>query len=192
MLGCGRMKTLILTFALMLGLCCSVLPQVQADDKEPAKTKVKKKRAKTNPVADALAEAGYFTETEARPRAKFYIFICSASWCGPCRALMPQVVKEYETNMKKDKSVSLVLLGFDRTEEDAKKYIEHYDTDIPGVLNSAVTLPNSPNISGIPWFFILNSKGELVTAGAGNRILDWKNAIKSKPQKTKKSSRRNR
>lgn len=186
------MKTLILTIALMLGLCCSVLPQVQADDNEPAKTKVKKKtkkRGKTNPVADALAEAGYFTETEARPRAKFYIFICSASWCGPCRALMPKVVEEYEKNMKKDKTVSMVLLGHDSTEEEARKYIEHYETDMPGVLSSAVQLPNRPQIPGIPWYFILNAKGELVSVGSGNKVLNWKQEIKNKPQKPAKNKK---
>ena len=175
--------------AMMLGLAVGCMPQIQAKN-EPAKNTFKrvipakkKNMAGYSPVAKALAEAGYFTETEARPKAKFYIFICSASWCGPCRALMPQVVEEYTKNMKKDKRVSLVLLGFDKTDEEALAYIEHYNTDIPGVLNSKVQLENRPNIPGIPWYFILNAKGELVSVGAGNKILNWKEEISKKPQR---------
>ena len=187
------MKHLFLAMTLMLGLCAWSLPVAKAADDTPraAKTKKstkdkpakKKKVGNLPPVPKALAEAGYFTETEARPRAKVYIFICSASWCGPCRALMPQIVEEYEKNMKKDKSVSLVLLCHDRTEEDAKKYIEHYDTDLPGVMASAVNLPNKPQISGIPWCFYMNAKGELISSGAGNKVLDWKTEMKKKPIK---------
>lgn len=185
MIRCARMKTLILSLALMLGLSCSVLPQVQADDMEPAKTKVKKAKKKTglSPVAQALDEAGYFTETEARPKAKFYIFICSASWCGPCRQLMPQIVEEYEKNIKKNKSVSMVLLGCDRTPEEAKEYIEHYETDMPGVLNKTFRMPNRPQSSSIPSSFILNAKGEVIASGHGNLVLNWKSEIKKKPQK---------
>ena len=184
------MKTLILSLALMLGLCCSVLPQVQADDMEPAKTKAKKvKKTGLSPVAQALEEAGYFTETEARPKAKFYIFICSASWCGPCRQLMPQIVEEYEKNMKKNKSVSMVLLGYDRTPEEAKEYIEHYKTDMPGVLGKKFRMPNRPDNSSIPWCFIMNAKGELINSAQGNMALNWKAEIKKKPQKSSKKKK---
>lgn len=185
------MKTLILSLALMLGLCCSVLPQVQADDNEPARTKVKKKKKSgLSVVAQALEDAGYFTETEARPKAKFYIFICSASWCGPCRQLMPQIVEEYEKNMKKDKSVSMVLLGCDSTPEEARKYIDHYETDMPGVMKKAVRLPIPLDNRGIPWCYIVNAKGELITAGAGNKILNWKTEIKNKPRKPARNNKK--
>ncbi len=184
------MKHLFLAITLMLGLCTWCLPVANAKDNtaRTAKTKKtdkpkKKKVGNLLPVPKALAEAGYFTETEARPRAKVYIFICSASWCGPCRALMPQIVAEYEKNIKKDKSVSLVLLCHDRTEEDAKKYIEHYDTDLPGVMAGAVQLENKPQISGIPWCFFMNAKGELISSGPGNKVLDWKTEVKKKPAK---------
>ena len=104
------MKRLFTTLALLLGLCVWAMPQVQADDDAPVATKKsgkkkaekKKQEVKLSPVAQALADAGYFTETEANPKAKVYIFICSASWCGPCRALMPQIVKEYEKKIKKN------------------------------------------------------------------------------------------
>lgn len=185
------MRRLILTFAVLLGLSCSVLPSVQAEDNAPAKTKVKKRvpKGSMSKVAQALAEAGYFTETEAKPRAKFYIFICSASWCGPCRALMPKVVEEYETKMKKNRNVSLVLMGYDQTEEAALKYIQHYETDIPGILGNKAELENAPQVRGIPAYFILNAKGDLIASGMGNQILNWEEQIKNKPQRGKKNKR---
>lgn len=180
------MKHLILAITMMLGLCAWSLPQVCAQDKAAKATKTtkaKKRAGNLSPVAKALAEAGYFTESEALPRAKTYIFICSASWCAPCRALMPKIVEEYEKNMKKNKSVSLVLLCHDQDEDAARKYIEHYETDMPGVMASAVNLPNKPQISGIPWCFYMNAKGELISSGSGNRVLDWKTEMKKKPIK---------
>lgn len=188
------MKQLILSLALLFAVGCWCAPQVMAkgDDATSSveKKKKKAKRGALSPVAQALEEAGYFTETEARPKAKFYIFICSASWCGPCRALMPKVVEEYETKMKKNKSVSMVLLGCDSDDESARQYIEHYETDMPGVLNKKVNLENRPEIPGIPWYFILNAKGELVSVGAGSKVLDWEAEIKKKPAKPEKASKK--
>ncbi|MBP3498718.1 MAG: redoxin family protein [Akkermansia sp.] len=185
------MKHLFTTLALLVGLCVWAMPQVQADDDAPVATKKagkkngKKKKAtgKLSVVAQALADAGYFTETEARPKARVYIFICSASWCPPCRALMPRIVDEYEKNIKKNKSVSLVLLCADRDEEAAKKYIEHYETDMPGVMKKQVQLENMPSTPGIPWCIYMNAKGELLHSGAGDKVLQWKTLMKSKPQK---------
>ena len=185
------MKHIFLAIALMLGLCTWCLPTAQAQSNKAKAAKIKKDKKKPkrksmaglSPVAKALAEAGYFTDTEARPKAKTYIFICSASWCGPCRALMPQIVEEYEKNIKKDKTVSLVLLCHDRTEEDARKYIEHYDTDLPGVMGDAVQLENKPQLPGIPWCFFMTAKGELISSGAGDRVLNWKEEVKKKPAK---------
>ena len=190
------MKQLILSLALLFAVGCWSAPQVMAQDEDASSSVVKKKKKKAkrgalSPVAQALEEAGYFTETEARPKAKFYIFICSASWCGPCRALMPKVVEEYETKMKKNKNVSMVLLGYDSDDDAARKYIEHYETDMPGVLNKKVNLENRPEIPGIPWYFILNAKGDLISVGAGSKVLDWESEIKKKPEKpNKKKSRR--
>lgn len=188
------MKKLLMSLMLLLALGCWCMPVAEANDDEERTEKVeKKKKAKRlaglSPVARELSEAGYFTESEARPKARFYIFIASASWCGPCKALMPKIVEEYEENMKKNKSVSLVLLGCDQTAEAAQKYIGHYETDIPGVLNSAWANPDRPQPRAIPACFIMNAKGQVIHEGPGADVLEWKTYIKKRPQKAQKKSR---
>lgn len=186
------MKRLLILLTMLSAFGGWAVPTAAAQEAEVPATEVKKKKVRTaglSPVARALAEAGYFTESEARPKARFYIFICSASWCAPCRALMPKVVEEYEANIKKNKSVSLVLLGYDQDAASALRYIEHYETDMPGVLGSAVQLENRPEMKGIPWCFILNAKGELIHSGFGQTLLQWKDLIKNKPQKGGKNRR---
>ncbi len=90
---------------------------------------------------------------------------------------MPEVVAEYEKNMKPDKTVSMVLLGADKDADSARQYISHYNTDMPGVLRSHVRLENAPQIPGVPWYFILDSEGKLITSGAGTRVQSWKEAV---------------
>ena len=90
---------------------------------------------------------------------------------------MPEVVKEYEDNMKRDRSVSLVLLGHDASRDLAKKYLEQYKTDMPGVLSNNVKFEKAPNVTGIPSYFILDAEGNCVSSGIGTRILNWKEIL---------------
>ena len=71
-----------LTCALLCGACMGTEPQ-------PA--------AQAGTVAAALQspEAVYITEARPDTSARFYIYLCSASWCAPCRAIMPKVVEQY-------------------------------------------------------------------------------------------------
>ena len=130
-------------------------------------------------VAKALEKAGYFTEKKAGSSAQYYIFICSASWCPPCRALMPHIVDEYNKNMKKDESVSLVLLGGDSDEAGCKKYLEHYKADIPGIhAYKKIDLPNFPGIKYWPFAIFMDAEGNVITSGHGSMVLEWKKHIK--------------
>lgn len=190
MLLCVLMKKLFVLMMMLLGVSVWTAPVSMARTDADAKPVVKKKARKVagmTPVAKALAEAGYLSDDEALPKAKYYLFICSASWCPPCRALMPQIVEEYEKKMKKDKKVSLVLLCCDRTEEKGKEYLAHYETDMPGVMFSQVAeMLNLPKPNGIPAAIVVNAKGEVVAEEHGSALLQWKELVKRKPQKRSK------
>ena len=130
-------------------------------------------------VAKALEEAGHYTAKKAKPNAKYYIFICSASWCSPCRMLMPAIVEEYQKNIANDENLDLIMLGMDRDVTACKRYLEHYHTDMPGVYGGAkLNLKALPSVSYVPYAFILDAEGHLIASGHGQMVLRFRDCVK--------------
>ena len=188
------MKRLICTLFFCAAVVGSASPMLAQDDDDTAKpakesatdsdaSKPKKKvTGKLNPVIEALSTMDCFNG-EPNPRAKFYIYLQSASWCGPCKAEMPKIVEMYP-ELKKAK-VEVILVGYDRTKEDAQKYLETFKAPFPGVMRKeGGNLPGCELSSGIPYAIIVNSKGKMLQSGHAVGIFrDWKELIKGKPQK---------
>lgn len=63
--------------------------------------------------------------------AQHYIYIFTASWCGPCLSIMPRIVEHY-AEMKENK-VEIIVIGCDRSEKMVKKYIEHYRVGLTAI-----------------------------------------------------------
>ena len=177
----AAMKKFILSTVFTLGVSILGAQQVAGQDaNSSAIQEVSAVPTEMTPVAMALEKAGYLTKDKAKADAQYYIFICSASWCTPCRRLMPYIVEEYQKSIKNDSSVSLILLGYDSTEEGCRKYLEHYNTDMPGVFGrKELDLPNRPKLPYIPFAFVMDAQGKLITSGRGNIVLDWKNKIQT-------------
>ena len=57
--------------------------------------------AETAPAVTAYLNSAAFLTGQPMADAQYYIYIYSASWCGPCKALMPEIVKEYKKMKKK-------------------------------------------------------------------------------------------
>lgn len=72
--------------------------------------------AASSPVGKALEKADYLTKDRPNTKARYYLFLYSASWCGPCRREMPHVVRTYRKIRQSD-DVELVLFSADKTEE---------------------------------------------------------------------------
>lgn len=182
-----------------LALCCLAPAQdddISADD-EPQKTtstgKEKKIPKNLKPVASVIA--GMDT-VNAKPnlKAKYYIYLSSASWCGPCRALMPKIVEIYPA-MKK-KGVEILLLGADKNVEEVKQYAKSHKCKFPAIWGNDPLVRDLPGLeggAGIPWAVYVTADGEQLGSVAANNpekgILQWESIFlgkKATPHKKKK------
>lgn len=189
------MKQTFLYLSLLTGIFAGVMAPAafaEEDATPKAEKKVKKSKKKkadssssSSAVKNALKEIN-LVSGKPSAKAKYYIYLHSASWCGPCKALMPEIVKDYK-KMKK-KNVEVILIGHDRTADAAKDYLKHYDADFPCILytDPAVqTLPGyTANFAGIPHATIVDAEGNVLKDGHGREALEWKTICK--PAKKKK------
>ena len=165
---------------LALGLMAAT-PAVMAqgtDAPAPAKKAAKgKKEATKEPsvVGKALQEMTFLTDKKPNPDAKYYIYLQSASWCGPCNAEMPTVVKQYKTMGKR---VELILVSHDNSADAAIKFMKKYGADFPCILaNSGESgkLPAFKFAGGVPNASVVKADGkEIINTHAGAVIKDWK------------------
>jgi len=192
-------KKLLLLPLLLLGIGLSSLPinaqNSDASDKDRSeetqdgdeKKKVVKKKKMRN-VKQGVNELELFNG-KALPRAKFYIYLSSASWCGPCRAELPHIVKAYPAMRKK--GVEIIFVSHDQDQKSCEKFLEKFNATFPAVMVSDPGLVNLLGYSrahGIPNAIFVDARGRIRSQGHGYLVKDWKKQIKKKPART--SSRR--
>lgn len=102
----------------------------------------------------------------------------SASWCGPCRAFTPELVKLRDKN---DDDFEVVLVGADRSAEDQLNYMEEYEMPWPAIpFGSPLRqqLGKKFGITGIPALVIIDDKGNLITKnGRAQAAGDFEEAL---------------
>ena len=184
-----------LLFAGLFGLSVLLSPLAcaQGDDAEPSdvtaadgdsKAKDKKKDKKAakpaTEVGRKLAEVEFLNENTPNPKAKYFMYLSSASWCGPCQALKPKIVAAYK-KMKADK-VELILVCNDNSEEEGKEYASHYPC--PAVMaGQGSTLPGFTPSSTLPNVQIVDGKGNVLLNDHGNKALEYKDYLKKGKKK---------
>ena len=182
------MKTKLLTLALSFGLIGCTLPAACAkDDAAPAtakaakktkkgkKAKAEKKQAEESLLGALLKENTYFNNKAPNFEADYFIFLSSASWCGPCNKEMPEVVNAYE-KMKTTGKVELILLSNDQTQAAAESWLQKFNATFPAVMRGAKVPDNMPPVNGIPHATSMKADGTVVTSGHGSIIRGWKDA----------------
>ena len=98
-----------------------------------------------------------------------------ASWCGPCRAENPNLVKSYENY--KDKGFEIFAVSLDTEKESWEKAIAKdnlpwkHVSDLAGDKNKASIIYG---ISGIPDNFLINSEGVIVARNVRGDALNNK------------------
>ena len=170
------MKRVMISAALMIGLLASPttmsqeIPAVPVNQTESLST-----------VAKALSEipavCGSFNKD-----ADYFIYLYSASWCGPCRRIMPEIAKFYKNNLSKEKRIEIILCNADISENEAKKYVEHYGVDFYTVMsrdNSAVAkLPGAYRVRSIPHCIAVDKNGNRIFSGHASTLFTNLNKLK--------------
>lgn len=136
-----------------------------------------------NTVATALADSSltYISANKPTTDAKFYIYLSSASWCGPCRAIMPRVVQQYPEI--KAAGGEIILLCCDSTPAAGKAYLKKYDAQFPSILlnirnANSLKLPGFVPPRSIPNAVFVSADGTVMQRGHGGIVLHWRDIIK--------------
>lgn len=153
------------------------------DKAEPKKKKKGKKKtaATVSKVGKAVGKLKTFNG-KPNKKALVYVYLQSASWCGPCNQEMPEVAKTYKA-MKKDGRAEIILIGGDQTEDAAKKFLKKYKAKFPGILATAVNaaeLPGFTPASGIPRATMVDGEGNVLADGFPSDVLSgWEQAVEA-------------
>lgn len=203
------MKHSLLYLALTFGLAVAVPAAMAADPagnkpkaaKKAKKDKKSKKKAEAkeetpaaeeapapaaeqapaNAVGEALKGVNFITDTKPRYDAKFYIYLTTAGWRGPCNREMPNVVKQYPLMLKKD--VQLIMVSADQQPEAATHFMKRNRGDFPCIMGNPTTetqkLPGYRDTHAIPQAILVDAAGNVISIGRAQEIIaGWEKLIK--------------
>lgn len=165
-------RTLILTTALFGLFSFAPLPLTAQDEdtavEESTKPSKKKKKAKKlpSPVVTAVKKVKK-VKGRVNEKADYYIYLCSASWCGPCCKEMPNIVDTYK-DIKKSGKVDVVLFCQDRSMPDAKAFVKNFDIKFLTVFggdDKCAKVPGHAPSGSIPYSIVVDRYGRKITAG---------------------------
>lgn len=136
------------------------------------------------PVAAALKAISTPTFGTFDTKADYFVYLFSASWCGPCKAIMPDIAGTHYTEMRKTKkpSVEIILVGLDSTPEGVGSYRDHYKAKffaVHGKDPSVSQLPGYTSPNGIPFCIFVDKNGNVIHSGHGSAIANWKNIVEN-------------
>ncbi len=160
-----------------------ILAEVEEDDADTTEAD------EENVVAKAMAGIEWFN-AQPSGKAEYYIYLKSASWCGPCRAEMPDIAKAYKA-MKRDGRVELVLLSGDRSLPEAKSFLKTNKAKFPATMLNAPGVGALPGAASLPNYFpgvvVVKADGTVVKSGHGSLVKDWRELTVGKGSRGRRS-----
>ena len=132
-------------------------------------------KAELSAVGKALKDVKFVGGKKVDTQATHYIYLVSASWCGPCNAEMPKVVEQYKEMSKC--GVELILVSGDHNPSQATGFMKKYGADFPCAMGDTERkkLPGWEDNRSIPFAIIVDAEGNKLTSGnAAPVINNWR------------------
>jgi thiol-disulfide isomerase/thioredoxin len=102
-------------------------------------------------------------------KGKYVLVDFWASWCGPCRAEIPNLIKVYE--QYKEKNFVVLGVAVNDKPEDTLKAIEKDKITYPQIINSKGIAPSIYGFNGIPYIVLFAPDGTILSCDLrGNDI----------------------
>ena len=128
-------------------------------------------------VGRAIENINFITDHKPNTQAKYYMYLCSAYWCSPCRREMPLIINEYE-EMKKDNHIEIIMLSCDHHVKGALQYLDLFAAPFAAVMYESEArkqLPGAPDdIRGVPHIYVVDADGKFVHRGHASTFKDWR------------------
>ena len=95
-----------------------------------------------------------------------------ATWCGPCKAVTPEIEKIYSEC--KDKGLEVISIAtMEKSEDDLRAYLQKHNFAYPVVFDKNEQLKQAYAVQGIPRFVLIkNGKIEAISEGLGRSTDD--------------------
>jgi thiol-disulfide isomerase/thioredoxin len=93
-------------------------------------------------------------------KGKYVLVDFWASWCGPCKAEIPNLIKVYN-QYKGDKFEVLGVATWDKP-EDTKRAIEQLNIPYPQIMNAQKAGSDAYGINGIPQIILFGPDGKIL------------------------------
>ena len=124
-------------------------------------------------------------QIEDESKLEYMAFYSSASWCGPCQAFSPTLVRKYKSLQRRYENFELALLSADNTEADWVEYLKDHKMPYPSVkFGSAAkgAASRGRKTNGIPSIHVIRlSDGAAVidgSSGASNSLDQLEDLLK--------------
>ena len=133
---------------------------------EEADAEAEEKKGPTKPAVVAAMEKFKILNGKPNLKADYYIYLCSASWCGYCQACMPVAMEQYK-KMKASRKVELIIIGGDKTEKEAVDYLKKYKSKNACIMFSALQATQFQGLPGVgmpgfPSISVVDKEGNMI------------------------------